>query len=1624
MEKIFIRERINIVDYDNNNQDIIFTSSDMDIEGGAINVNLESDVGGWHQLTFDMPAFIIKDGKEIQNPLLEHLFPLAKLKYTKTTKEGDETKELILYFIIQPQDGTRDDNGIVLYNFTCIDYPRHYLSKAKNGITIGEDTLDPKRSMTPNNDIMNVDGKVIYVKAPVQSRTDFTSLTQIAAWGDAKPGAFAYIPSTKKAYRLIAENPAAYDDRTGKYTSWYELQPNQSYTMDGNNPVPEPVWCPDWGAYPLEPDVNNYEYGDIGINDIDPSIVQFYWDTLWIDPDRTIGRYDGVLYQEGSRLLFNVFETLDYEFPANFLGTYYKSENLEEIVSSYIGGTTAYVIETGTVWRYNGSKWEDTFQSKREAFKTKQILKGEWSKLDPVKAYLAPNYAAAYLDYILDGTGWKVGEVDKIMVDNGTVEMDESGVVTPGQVELSTYLYFDNSNAYNAISELCEAFKCYPRFDHVNKTVSLKAVPGEDNGLTYQWRDNLANTRITQDGEKAVSKLWVYGGEDTIGQVTIADCNRMNPNYYLADYTSLQDLKNRAKPKEGDYAKVSTSYTWKQLVSQTLKDGKRLPIVNTFVVGELKVTSWGTGAIPEVQSLSDLPAAGSLGQTVFVRDQNSYYSWFPEGNGWYDTYQDNEPDSDSEKITFEQRYDYENGQWVSKGQFYHWYEPLSPCADNYILDFSYFLDRKLITDEQVNDIKYNYILPISHLNKKRAPLYKQYQVLNQELLNWNNVYDECKIARDAIEISLMSTYAIYQKGSDNLMTLLEAQVHKYPPAANKGGSGWVKAEIVYSDSNAPVAKNYASIKNVISNPKIGDYVRVEDEVAVYYYTNILSYDDTICAYLGWADSQITDSSDTAMVKTYLYSPDGKLEARLRNEGLFQKLRDEELWKDKTRSKLAPWYNPPGNINDVPPGPVSDPTVSSLMYPYYDAQNRYVTEQINMNDALDRIGQIETELTLVLDKIETLENAIKALEDGLREKYGDFIVEGVFTDDTIVWIYNLWYAGLEALQLYHRPLITYELGVVDVSGLPEYRTITSDIYHDIVYRMNKLELVLPNPGDYCYVTDNLMGLVMERANITSVTRSLSNPSQHKITIATVDTNTEDLIGKLVTAANTIYSKEQIYNRSAIINQDGTIAQDSIVGSLDDNSGKVTVMSNNGTVILGDNGITTTDRDDAQLRMKYTGKGIFASTNGGTTWENIVNAGKISIKSLSAGSIDSNTISVTNIGHDASIIIDGKGITAINYNGNISTNPSFNTLQVDPHTSFFLDAQTGNAFFRGMIEAGAGLIGGWTISTTDLHSGTGNKYTAMSSTGDYAFWAGNSSASSAPFSVTHDGKLRATGATVSGVITVTDGSSVNAGQVGGWTADANGLSKNKVYISSTGVGGTVHGHSGPWTFYSHGNFGVTTGGNLHASNACIQGHIEASSGTFHGRVEATEGYFTGAITATSGTFSNVTINDSCSINGAAIKSGTINSARIPNLSASKITSGTMSADRISGGRLNVTTGNGGYLRAGEGTTHPEVSGLNVGSHGVVFGNNTGGCEITGTSSSLNLQGGSTTKLGINGTPDMMDFTVGNINTKSQLNIQGGLAVNGTSGITRTKWKCEAVFGTPWLTFKYGIITDCSD
>lgn len=89
--------------------------------------------------------------------------------------------------------------------------------------------------------------------------------------------------------------------------------------------------------------------------------------------------------------------------------------------------------------------------------------------------------------------------------------------------------------------------------------------------------------------------------------------------------------------------------------------------------------------------------------------------------------------------------------------------------------------------------------------------------------------------------------------------------------------------------------------------------------------------------------------------------------------------------------------------------------------------------------------------------------------------------------------------------------------------------------------------------------------------------------------------------------------------------------------------------------------------------------------------------------------------------------------------------------------------------GYLMSQYGKIGGWTIGTDKLSSGGGASTVGLSTSGSYAIWAGEGTPSvNTPFSVTPGGQLRATGAIISGNITVTSGTIGN--QTTGWLIDA--------------------------------------------------------------------------------------------------------------------------------------------------------------------------------------------------------------------------------------------------------------
>ena len=183
----------------------------------------------------------------------------------------------------------------------------------------------------------------------------------------------------------------------------------------------------------------------------------------------------------------------------------------------------------------------------------------------------------------------------------------------------------------------------------------------------------------------------------------------------------------------------------------------------------------------------------------------------------------------------------------------------------------------------------------------------------------------------------------------------------------------------------------------------------------------------------------------------------------------------------------------------------------------------------------------------------------------------------------------------------------------------------------------------------------------------------------------------------------------------------------------------------------------------------------------------------------------------------------------------------------------------------------------------------------------------------------------GLVTSGTIQVVNGGTVAAGMTG------NGSGDDAVRFWAGSTSGNKN--SAP--------FRITQGGYLYASNANIKG----------------------TITATSGVFDNVTINGSCTINGEAVKTGTISAAYLDssvittgNLSAQSINANKITGGSISSAGINIYNGTG-FLKMlhTNWAYHPYVSALNVahggggivlktGQSNTVFGDTVGGLQLT--------------------------------------------------------------------------------
>ena len=110
--------------------------------------------------------------------------------------------------------------------------------------------------------------------------------------------------------------------------------------------------------------------------------------------------------------------------------------------------------------------------------------------------------------------------------------------------ELRCSLNASESNSYNIITSICQEFQLYPIYDCINRTVSLKLFSGKNYGLTYSLGGALQSSQAKLDGEKVITKLRCFGGNDTNSgeKVSMGEAERSSLRYLVGFFNKVEDL--------------------------------------------------------------------------------------------------------------------------------------------------------------------------------------------------------------------------------------------------------------------------------------------------------------------------------------------------------------------------------------------------------------------------------------------------------------------------------------------------------------------------------------------------------------------------------------------------------------------------------------------------------------------------------------------------------------------------------------------------------------------------------------------------------------------------------------------------------------------------------------------------------------------------------------------------------------------------------------------------------------------------------------------------------------------------------------------------------------------------
>lgn len=322
----------------------------------------------------------------------------------------------------------------------------------------------------------------------------------------------------------------------------------------------------------------------------------------------------------------------------------------------------------------------------------------------------------------------------------------------------------------------------------------------------------------------------------------------------------------------------------------------------------------------------------------------------------------------------------------------------------------------------------------------------------------------------------------------------------------------------------------------------------------------------------------------------------------------------------------------------------------------EALNYYttlITTQHNLESYRTSLEQLERSVnnlsTIIKDaETENKERLVEKekLEEAFYKKFSRFIQEGSWTSQDYI-DENLYYLDARSIAYTSsRPKVSYNISVIRLSALDEYKGKKFNV-GDISFIEDKEFF------GYFNGIDGWKTPYREKVLISEKTSYFDSPEKDSFVVQNYKTQFEDLFQRITATTQSLQYSTGEYNRASnIVEGQGVINTETLQNSININN-ELVFKSQNEEIFQDATGLTLTDKRDPSKRTKLTSGGLFISTDGGVTWKNAVRGEGVATQYLTAGSINSNNISIYDGAHPT-FRWDKYGINAFDVNRDENNN----------------------------------------------------------------------------------------------------------------------------------------------------------------------------------------------------------------------------------------------------------------------------------------------------------------------------------------------------------------------------------